>query len=42
MHGFVLTGTWQYVMAVLAALAELEWEMPDLMSQLDCKVLRFK
>lgn len=41
MHGFILVGPWHRVRAVLAALAELESEMPHLMALLDDKVIRF-
>ena len=40
MRGFVLTGHWKEIKAVLQALAELEWELPQLMALLDGQVIR--
>ena len=42
MNGFVLTGKVKDVVEVLAALAELEWEMPSLVALLDCQVVRLR
>ncbi len=39
MNGFILSGKVRDVVAVLAALAELEWEMPNLLALLDCQVI---
>ena len=40
MSGFILTGKVKDVLEVLAALAELEPEMPNLLGLLDCQVIR--
>lgn len=40
MRGFRLTGKVKDVLEVLAALAELEPEMPNLLAILDCQVIR--
>lgn len=38
--GFILTGKVKDVVEVLAALAELDWQMPNLLALLDCQVTR--
>ena len=39
-YGFRLSGKLCDVLKALAALAELEWEFPNLLAQLDGKVLK--
>ena len=39
MHGFILTGKVKDVVAVLAALAELEPEMSNLLTLIDCHAI---